>query len=100
MYKRQPSILFTDSLEEKISSLVNQHHVKKFTLHLHPYVAAYVNKGLIPLSMRWKMKYSHGMRIIPDQSLAFLEYKFIDPDKNELDMKEEKEIIQKKGKES
>ena len=96
----KPSILFTDSLEEKISSLVNQHHVKKFTLHLHPYVAAYVNKGLIPLSMRWKMKYSHGMRIIPDQSLAFLEYKFIDPDKNELDMKEEKEIIQKKGKES
>lgn len=95
----KPSILFTDSLEEKIDSLVNHHHVKKFTLHLHPYVAAYVNKGLIPLSLRWKMKYTHGMRIIPDQSLAFLEYKFIDPDKNELDMMEEKEIVNKKGNE-
>lgn len=95
----KPSILFTDSLEEKIDCLVNHHHVKKFTLHLHPYVAAYVNKGFIPLSMRWKMKYTHGMRIIPDQSLAFLEYKFIDPDKNELDMMEEKEIVNKKGNE-
>ena len=45
------------------------------------------------------MKYTHGMRIIPDQSLAFLEYKFIDPDKNELDMMEEKEIVNKKGNE-
>ena len=33
-----------------------------------------------------------GMQVIPDQSLAFLEYKFIDSEKNELDMMEEKEI--------
>ena len=88
----KPSILFTDSLEEKIDCLVNKHHVKKFTLHVHPYVAAYVNKGLFPLSMKWKMKYTHGLKVIPNQSLAFLEYKFFDADKNELDMKEEKEI--------
>jgi len=90
--KTKPSILFTDNLEGKIDCLVNKHHVKKFTLHLHPYVAAYVNRGFIPLSMKWKFKYSLGLKVIPDQSLAFLEYKFIDPDKNELDMKEEKEI--------
>ena len=84
----KPSILFTDSLEEKIDCLVNKHHVKKFTLHVHPYVAAYVNKGLFPLSMKWKMKYTHGLKVIPNQSLAFLEYKFFDADKNELDMKE------------
>ena len=86
------SILFTDSLEGKVDCLVNKHHVKKFTLHVHPYVAAYLNKGLFPLSWQWKMKYSHGLKIIPNQSLAFLEYKFYDEDKNELDMKEEKEI--------
>lgn len=88
----KPSILFTDSLEGKIECLVNKHHVKKFTLHIHPYVAAYVNKGLFPLSLQWKLKYSCGLKVIPDQSLAFLEYKFFDTDKNELDMKEEKEI--------
>ena len=39
------------------------------------------------------MRYSHHIKVIPNQSLAFLEYKFFDDDKNELDMKEEKEIV-------
>lgn len=90
--KAKPSILFTDSLEGKIDCLVNKHRVKKFTLYVHPYVAAFVNRGIYPLSMKWKFKYSHGLRVVPDQSLAFLEYKFYDSDKNELDMKEEIEI--------
>jgi ribonuclease G len=90
--KANPSILFTDSLEGKIDCLVNKHRVKKFTLHLHPYVAAYVNRGLFSLQWKWKLKYSRSLKVIPDQSLAFLEYKFIDSEKNELDMKEEMEI--------
>lgn len=85
----KPSIFFTDNLEEKINNLVNKHHVKKFALHVHPYVAAFINKGLFSLKMKWRMKYSMLMKVIPNQSLGFLEYKFIDSDKNELDMMEE-----------
>ena len=88
----KPSILFTDSLESKIDCLVNKHKVKKFVLHVHPYIAAFINKGLFPLSWKWKLKYSLGMKVIANQSLAFMEYKFIDSDKNELDMMEAKEI--------
>lgn len=88
----KPSILFTDSLESKIDCLVNKHKVKKFVLHVHPYVAAFINQGFFPLGMKWKLKYSMGMKVIPNQKLAFMEYKFIDSDKNELDMMEEKEI--------
>jgi len=90
--KARPSILLTDSLEEKIDCLVTKHKVKKFSLHLHPYVAAFVNKGVFSLKWKWKLKYSGKMKVVPDQSLAFLEYRFYDFDKNELDMKEEKEI--------
>jgi ribonuclease G len=86
------SILFTDSLEGKIDCLVNKHNVKKFTLRVHPYVAAYINKGLISMEMRWKMRYSAKIKVIPDQGLAFLEYKFYDAEGNELDMQEENEI--------
>ena len=88
----KPSILFTDSLEGKIDCLVNKHNVKKFALHVHPYVAAFIKSGKFPLSWKWKLKYSMGIKVIPNQSLGFLEYKFIDSDKNELDMMEEKEI--------
>ncbi len=88
----KPSILFTDSLEGKIDCLVNKHKVKKFALHIHPYVAAFIKSGIFPLDWKWKFKYSFGIKVIPNQSLSFLEYKFIDSDKNELDMMEEKEI--------
>ena len=38
--KIKSSILFTDQLERKIDRLVNKIGVKKFYLHVHPYVAA------------------------------------------------------------
>ena len=87
--KIQSSLLFTDTLERKIDCLTNKHHIKKFNLHVHPYVAAYICSGLISMRIKWKMKYSTRMKILPDQSLAFMEYKFFDPDRNEIDMSEE-----------
>ncbi|MGL4492124.1 MAG: ribonuclease E/G, partial [Tannerellaceae bacterium] len=86
------SILFTDSLESKIACLVSKHKMKNFSLHVHPYIAAFINKGLYSLKWKWRLNYTLGLRVIPDQSLAFLEYKFYDNDRNELDMKEEIEM--------
>ena len=91
--KIKSSLLFTDNLERKIDCLVNKHHIKKFNLHVHPYVTAYIKKGVFPLGLVWKMKYTSRMKVIPDQSLAFMEYKFFDPDRNEIDMLEEKETM-------
>ena len=92
------SILFTDNLEGKIDCLVNRHNEKRITLHVHPYVAAYINKGIFSLAMKWKMKYTHQLKVVPDQSLAFLEYKFYDQNRNELDMQEENENREVRGK--
>ena len=86
------SILFTDNLENKIDYLVNKLKVKKFTLHIHPYIAAYINQGIVSLKYRWQFKYGFGIKIIPNQKLAFLEYKFYDSNGEEIDMKEEIEI--------
>ena len=54
--KIKPSILFTDTLESKIDYLVNKLKVKKFTLHIHPYVAAYINQGFMSLKRKWQMR--------------------------------------------
>ncbi|HRU13062.1 MAG TPA: Rne/Rng family ribonuclease, partial [Dysgonamonadaceae bacterium] len=81
--KIKSSILFTDTLEHKIDYLSNKLQVKKFFLHIHPYVAAYVEQGMFSLKYKWKKKYGVGMKIIPDQSLGFLQYVFYDKDKNE-----------------
>ena len=83
------SILFTDTLENKIDTLVNKIGMKKFYLHVHPYVAAYINKGVFSLKRQWQMKYGLGVHVIPSQKLAFLQYEFYDSEKQFIDMKEE-----------
>lgn len=88
----KPSILFTDSLRSKISYLVNKLNVKKFTLHVHPYIAAFINQGFPSLKLRWKWRYSYKMKIIPNQSLAFMEYHFYDENNEEIDLKQEIEL--------
>jgi len=83
------SILFTDTLESKIDTLVNKIGIRKFALHVHPYVAAYINQGLFSLKRQWQMKYGLGIRVIPSQKLAFLQYEFYDSDRQFIDMQEE-----------
>jgi ribonuclease G len=51
-------------------------------------VAAFINQGLVSLKRRWQMKYGFGMKVIPNQSYAFLQYAFFGKDKQEIDMKE------------
>ena len=89
--KIKSSLLFTDQLERKIDTLVNKIGIKKFTLHVHPYVAAYINQGVMSLKMKWQLKYGFGVKIIASQKLAFLQYEFYDAKKQFIDMKEENE---------
>lgn len=85
------SFLFTDQLEGKIDRLVNKIGIKRFYLHVHPYIAAYINKGVFSLKRKWQLKYGLGVHVIPSQKLAFLQYEFYDPEKHFIDMKEEME---------
>jgi ribonuclease G len=87
--KIKSSILFTDQLESKIDILVNKIGIRKFTLHVHPYVAAYINQGVISLKRRWQMKYGLGVSIMANQKLAFLQYEFYDKNRQFIDMQEE-----------
>ncbi len=89
--KIKSSILFTDQLERKIDRLVNKIGVKKFSLHVHPYVAAFINQGVVSLKRKWQVKYGFGVHIIPSQKLAFLQYEFYDSKGEFMDMKEEQE---------
>lgn len=87
----KPSILFTEQLEGKIDRLINKIGVKKFQLHVHPYVAAYINQGFISLKRKWQMQYGFGVQIIASQKMAYLQYEFYDSQNQFIDMREENE---------
>jgi ribonuclease G len=80
----QPSLLFTDTLKEKINYLLNTLKVSDFIVYVHPFVDAYLKKGLISMYTRWRWSMGRRFRIMPDQSLAYLQYRILDKQRNEM----------------
>ncbi len=88
----QPSLLFTDTLKEKLEYLVGDLKQSGFIMYVHPFVDAYLKKGIWSLYNKWRMTLGVKFKILPDQSLAYLQYRVIDSDGNEIDLKEEKDL--------
>lgn len=89
----QPSILFTDQIESKIELLVNELKFTKFTLQIHPFVFAYISKGIFPMKLKWKRKYGSGCKVLASENIGFLQYKFFDAQGVEIDLKKEMEKL-------
>lgn len=87
----QPSILFTETLSEKIDFLVNHLKVSNFKMYIHPFVDAYIKKGFFSIYSKWRRTYGRKFKIIADESLAYLQYKVLDSEGHEIDLKEEKD---------
>lgn len=87
----QPSLLFTDLLKDKINYLINTLNVNNFIMYVHPFVDAYLKKGIVSDYWKWRREFKRKFRILPDQSLNYLEYKVLDKERNEIDLKEEKD---------
>lgn len=94
----QPSLLFTDTLKDKIDYLVNSLKVSNFIMYVHPYVDAYIKKGIFSEYRKWRMEFGRKFKIMPDQNLAYLEYKVFDKNHNEIDTKEEKDTSSSQSK--
>lgn len=88
----QPSLLFTDTLKEKLTYLLTDLKEKDFIMYVHPYVDAYLKKGIISLYRRWRMELGGKFKVMPDESLAYLQYRVLDKNRNEIDLKEEKDL--------
>ncbi len=79
-----PSILFFDKIENHIASLLEKEKHNVLIIKLHPYVAAYLKKGLIPLSLRWRFQLGVRIKVIPISSYDFLEYHLFDSKGEEI----------------
>ncbi|MBD5326285.1 MAG: Rne/Rng family ribonuclease [Muribaculaceae bacterium] len=88
----ESSLLFTDTLHSKLDYCINDLQKSDFTVYVHPFVDAYIKKGLFnSLYRKWRKEYGNKFKIVPDQSLAYLQYKVIGADKQEIDLREEKD---------
>lgn len=89
----QPSILFTDRLYEKLEYLVNELKARDFIMYIHPFVDAYIKRGLFSSLYRtWRRKLGRTFKVMPDESLAYLQFRVLDKDRNEISLRDEKDV--------
>ncbi len=84
------SVLFVEQLERMLEKLVKQAGVKRLSIHVHPYVYAYISQGIYSLKLKWKLRYGFGVKVVPSQKLGFLQYEFRDKDNQVIEVKDDK----------
>ncbi len=82
--KMNASILITDDIERDLNFIVQARPKSKLILRVHPYIAAYLTKGLFSLQMQWYRKHFKWVKIIPDSDYHLSKYKFFDKNEDEI----------------
>jgi ribonuclease G len=84
--KISPAVLLTDQIEEKLKSVAERGE-KKLTLKVHPFVAAYINKGFWKtLRREWQTKLGIKLAVKEIPSYDLLGYKIFDKNNQEIEL--------------
>lgn len=82
--KIQPTILISDEIEKNLDHILRQSKPKKLTLVLHPYLAAFFQKGWFSKQLKWFFKYFKWVSIIEDTSFPIQQVKFLNESGEEI----------------
>jgi len=52
----------------------------KITLNIHPFIAAYITKGVPSIRFKWYLEHKKWIRVQPRDAYTYLEYRFKDKD--------------------
>ena len=81
-----PSIIIIDEIENNLRYLVQEQNEKELTLRVHPFIYAFLTKGIYSLKLKWFVKYKTWFRLEPSNSYHFLEYRFFNKLDDEIKM--------------
>lgn len=70
-------IVLIDKIEAELDRIFNsKKDYKKITLNVHPFIAAYLTKGVSSIRFRWFLKYKKWIKVLPRDAYQYLQYKF------------------------
>jgi ribonuclease G len=65
--------------------LAEEMKVKNVTIKAHPFLSAFLTKGLISMRRKWGMKFKVSIKVVADTDYSFLQYKFFNPQGEPID---------------
>ena len=70
-------IVLIDRITTELEQIINQTTYKgRITLNIHPFIAAYLTKGILSIRFKWFLKYKRWIQILPRDPYTYLEYRF------------------------
>jgi ribonuclease G len=78
------SIVLMDDIESNLNYILNEQNEKDITLNVHPYIDAYIKKGLISQRMKWLFKYGKWIKVKSIASYNLTEFHFQNKKEEEI----------------
>ena len=82
--KINASILLTDEITRDLNFIIQSRPNAKLVLKVHPFVAAFLKKGLPSIQMEWYMKLFKWIRVHADADYPLTKYRFFDENEDEI----------------
>ncbi|CAA6799437.1 MAG: Cytoplasmic axial filament protein CafA and Ribonuclease G (EC [uncultured Aureispira sp.] len=82
--KINPSILLLDDIKRDLEFIIKSQSPKNLTIHVHPFVNAYLRKGFWSLLMQWRKEYGRWIRVTTDSKYHMMKYCFFDDNDDEI----------------
>ncbi len=82
--KVNPTILLVDDIERDLLFILGSRTKAKLTLHVHPFILAYLKRGFPSIQMNWYREHYRWIKILPDNDYPLTQYKFFDENNDEI----------------
>ena len=82
--KIRPSLLYIDEMENSLKYLLLDQNEKEVTLQVHPFIYAYLTKGLFSIKRKWRWKYHKKIHIREIKSFHVLQYNFLNKNGDDI----------------
>lgn len=74
----KPTILVIDDIEHSMNFIFSELKLKYISLYVHPFIAAFIKRGIYSKQLQWWIKYKAIISIRLSNSMHLIDYKFLD----------------------
>ena len=82
--KVNATVLVTDEIDRDLLFIRQSRPKSKIKLHVHPFIEAFLKKGLPSIQMKWYLKHGKWIPIKAKNDLPLMEYHFFDGKEDEI----------------
>ncbi|RYU87938.1 Rne/Rng family ribonuclease [Mucilaginibacter terrigena] len=80
----RPTVLLIDDIETNFNYILTEQNEKNITLCVHPYIEAYIKKGVFNRQMKWYFKYGQWIKVKSNPAYQITEFKFFSAKDEEI----------------